>query len=65
MIEPPKMTPEEYKNRRLKLGLTQKGLGLLLDVDYMTVQRRELDKQKITKEAELAIKALAFLSRKK
>jgi len=52
------MTPSQYKAERLKRGLTQKGVAALLGVNYMTVQRRELDKLTISVEAGLAIRAL-------
>jgi transcriptional regulator with XRE-family HTH domain len=51
------MTHSEYKSQRQKRG-TQKEVAALLGVDYMTVQRRELGKQAIGKEAKLALMAL-------
>lgn len=49
------MTPAQYKGERKKRGLTQKGVAALLDVDWMTIQRRELNKLKISTESAIAI----------
>lgn len=36
------MTPDEVKEARLKLGLTQAQLGAVLDTDGQTVRRMEM-----------------------
>ena len=51
------MTAAEYKATREKLGLTQAGLARLLGVSVRTIINREQGRL-ITREAELAIKAL-------
>lgn len=54
------MTPEEYKELRVKLG-TQKAAADLLGVTRETIVKREAgdDKQPISREAELAIQSLS------
>lgn len=53
------MTPAQYRSRREKLGLTQSQLADLLDVRRETIGRREAGTERITREAQLAIQALA------
>ncbi|HUX01965.1 MAG TPA: helix-turn-helix domain-containing protein [Phycisphaerae bacterium] len=50
------MTPDAYRKIRRKLGLTQAGLAARLGVTSTTVARRERGEQRITREAELAIR---------
>lgn len=52
------MTPEQYREKRKQLGLTQVELAARLGVSEMTVKRRE-NGGIITKEAEIAINALS------
>lgn len=52
------MTPADYKAARERLGLTQKALAALLGVTRATINAREAERVRITKEAELAIQAL-------
>lgn len=52
------MTPETYKTLRKRLG-TQAEVAALLGVARATVNRRENGKEPITREAALAIQALA------
>lgn len=53
------MTGEEYRDfRRRELGLTQAEAARLLGVDRLTVLRREGGKTPVTREAELALRAL-------
>lgn len=48
------MTPENYRRERQLRG-TQSGVAAMLGVHSMTVTQRELGKQRITKEAWLAL----------
>lgn len=52
------MTPETYKTLRKRLG-TQAEVAALLGVARASVNRRENGKKPITREAALAIQALA------
>ena len=52
------MTPSEYKALRKKLG-TQMTVAEMLGVDYRTIQRREAGEIAITREAQIALKALS------
>lgn len=52
------MTPAEYKQERKRLGLTQAGLASFIGVPPETVCRRESGRQRITKEAAIAIRAI-------
>jgi DNA-binding transcriptional regulator YiaG len=51
------MTKEEYRAIRQSLG-TQKLVAARLGIAYTTVQRREWGKIAITREAEIALRAL-------
>jgi hypothetical protein len=51
------MTAADYKLQRQRRG-TQQGVAVLLGVDYRTIQRRECGDIEITREAELAMRAL-------
>ena len=53
------MTPSEYQQKRKKLGLTQTELARLLGIARETVSRRENGHDELSKEAVLAIQALA------
>jgi DNA-binding XRE family transcriptional regulator len=53
-----KMAPEEYKETRLKLGLSQTALAKRLGVSRETVNKRESGTNRITEEAALALAAL-------
>ncbi len=52
------MTGTEYKSLRGKLGLTQAGLALRLEVTRETINRREAGAVRVTEEAALAMRAL-------
>lgn len=52
------MTPEQYKARRLALGLTQAELAEQLGIPRESISRREAGLQRLTLEAEIAIRAL-------
>jgi DNA-binding XRE family transcriptional regulator len=54
------MSPGEYKENRLKLGLSQAALAKRLGVSRETVSNRERDtgRSRINEEAAIAIRAL-------
>ena len=52
------MNPDQYRKHREHLGLTQAGLAALLGLPREAIVRREAGTQKITIEAEIAIRAL-------
>lgn len=52
------MTPEEIKQMRLKLALSQEGLARLLDISYHTINRWETGRFKPSKLAINRIKDL-------
>jgi len=52
------MTGDEYKELRLRLGLTQEQLGYKLGVTGNTVARRERGEQAIDSEAEAVMRRL-------
>lgn len=52
------MSPEAYKEIRESLG-TQAGVARMLGVARETIARRETGKDRITREAALALEALA------
>ena len=53
------MSPDQYRNyREQQLGLTQAGLAVLLGIPREAVVRREAGTQRISTEAEIAIRAL-------
>tara|TARA_R100000655_G_scaffold2310_2_gene9336 strand:+ start:475 stop:732 length:258 start_codon:yes stop_codon:yes gene_type:complete len=52
------MTPKEYKATREKIG-TQAAVAPLLDVNRVTLAKRESGAWEITKEAALALEALS------
>lgn len=52
------MTPAQYRDLRLALGLTQAWLAALLGIPREAVNRREAGKQRITEEAVMAIRSL-------
>ena len=52
------MSPEDYKAERLALGLTQAELAERLGIPRESVSRRESGDQRITLEAEIAIRSL-------
>jgi transcriptional regulator with XRE-family HTH domain len=54
------MSPAEYKENRLKLGLSQVALAERLGVSRETVNKRESGTNRITEEAALALAALLF-----
>ena len=51
------MTPEQYKELRSNLG-TQAGVARMLETARETIARRETGKDRITREAALALIAL-------
>ena len=51
------MTSEQYKRERQQRG-SQKGVALLLGVDWRTIQRREAGDIQITQEASMALMSL-------
>lgn len=57
------MTPEQYKEIRKRLGMTQAALATALGVTSKTIRRRESGETEINKEAELAIKTLDALKK--
>ncbi len=56
------MTRDQYKSERQRRG-TQQGVAALLGVDYRTIQRRESGDIEITREAELALRAIPLVRR--
>ncbi len=58
------MTPEQYKSTRQRLG-TQAKVAAMLGVSRECVSRRETGKDPLTKEAQLAIKAITQKKAKK
>ena len=52
------MTPEEYKKRRLALGLSQGALAARLGISRATVNAREAGRISITIEAARALMSL-------
>tara|TARA_B100000519_G_C14231416_1_gene432563 strand:+ start:1366 stop:1539 length:174 start_codon:yes stop_codon:yes gene_type:complete len=53
------MTPDQYKQIRRKLSLTQAGLARILGVTRATINRRETGQVAITEEAAIAIKSVS------
>ena len=56
------MTPEKYKTERKKRG-SQTEVAKMLDVHPMTISKRELGAQIITREAWLALVSLPITKR--
>lgn len=52
------MSPQEYRQHRIAIGFTQAGLATVLGIARESVVRRESGKQRISKEAQIAIEAL-------
>jgi DNA-binding XRE family transcriptional regulator len=52
------MTPDQYREMRLALGMTQADLADQLGLPREAIVRREKGTQKITGEADIAIRAL-------
>ena len=59
------MTPAEYKAARLSLGLTQAELAERLGIPREAISRRESNIQRITLEAEIALRSLPKTKGKK
>ena len=52
------MTKKQYRTKRKKAGLSQRGLANLLDIHHLTVSKRERGVSPIFREAEYALKYL-------
>lgn len=53
-----RMEPDEYREARIAAGLTQAELAELLGVTKHCIQDRENGRNRITREAELALKTI-------
>lgn len=58
------LSPEQYRAKRLALGLTQQGLAERLGLPRTAVTKRESGEQRITEEAARAINSLSKTKRR-
>lgn len=59
------MSPAEYRAHREKLGLTQAQLAQVLGLPRTAIVKREANRQRITIEAEMAMRSLLLADKRK